>query len=412
MHHSLRKFFNYRLFKSIGPGFIIASVVVGPGSITVSSRIGSEYGNSFLWVIVLSSIFMAVYTVMAARFGVVSKETFLNAIAIKYGRTIAVLMGISSFIAAASFQFGNNLGIGIGMEGITGIPELVWPFIFTPLAISLVLWAKNVYKLLEKLMLSMVMIMIGSFLVNLFFIRPELTAVLSGFIPSGIPSGSFNEIAAIIATTFVLNGAIFQAYLVRDRGWSVSEYRQSIHDSITGIFMLGLISMLVIVTSAAALFPEHITVNSAADMARQLELLFGPLAQYIFSLGLCAAAFSSLVVNGIIGGRLLADSLGMGASMETKATKISVSVVLLIGMLVAVFFKGNVILALITAQAASIFGVPLIAVAMLVLLNNRDIMGTYINTKWQNVLAGFGFLLIIVIVWFMAQRVIGFVQNI
>ena len=400
-----------RLFKSLGPGFIIASVVIGPGSITVSSRIGSEYGNQFLWVIVLSSIFMALYTTMAARFGVMNSDTFLGVVARRYGRVFSVLIGISSFISAASFQFGNNLGIGIGMEGVTGISEWVWPFIFTPMAIVLVFWAKNIYKVLEKLMLIMVMIMIGSFVINLFFIKPQITKVITGFMPSGIPSGSFKEIAAIIATTFVLNGAIFQAYLVQDRGWTESEYKQSILDSVAGIFILGLISMLVIVTSAAALFPQHITVNSAADMAKQLELLFGPLSQYIFSLGLCAAAFSSLVVNGIIGGRLLADSLGMGASMKLIATKISVTIVLLVGMLVAVFFKGNVIVALITAQAATIFGVPLIAMAMLLLLNNRDIMGSHINTKWQNIMAAFGFLLIMVIVWFMGQRVISFIEN-
>ena len=400
-----------KILKSFGPGFIIASVVVGPGSITVASRIGSENGYAFLWVVLISSVFMAVYTVMAARFGTVNQETFLNVIAKKYGRLVAVLIGISSFIATASFQFGNNLGMGIGMEGITGIPELVWPFIFTPLAIVLVFWANNLYKILEKLMLIMVVIMIGSFIINLFFIKPDFLSVAAGLVPSAIPEGSFTEIAAIIATTFVLNGAVFQAYLVQDRGWTAAAYHKGIRDSVTGIFMLGLISMLVIISSAAALFPQHIQVNSAADMAMQLELLFGPFSRYIFSLGLSAAALSSLVVNGVIGGRLFADSLGMGASMNTKPTKIAVTFVLLIGMVVAVLFKGNIILALITAQAASIFGVPLIAITMLLLLNDHGIMGKNKNTISQNIFAGAGIILIMVIVWFMGQKVIGFIQN-
>ena len=107
------------VFKSFGPGFIIASVVLGPGSITVASRIGSEHGFAFLWVIILAAIFMIVFASMAVRFGVSNKKSILQSIADNYGRWFAILIGISTFLSALSFQFGNNLGIGIGMHGIT-----------------------------------------------------------------------------------------------------------------------------------------------------------------------------------------------------------------------------------------------------------------------------------------------------
>ena len=142
------------IIKSLGPGFIIASVVLGPGSIAVSSRIGSEEGYSFLWVIVIAALCMTAYVSMAVRFGVVNENSILQGIADKYGRWFAVLIGISSFMSAMSFQFGNNLGIGIGMEGITGIDERVWPLVFTSLAIVLLFWTKNLYKVLEKLMFA------------------------------------------------------------------------------------------------------------------------------------------------------------------------------------------------------------------------------------------------------------------
>ena len=87
------------VIKSLGPGFIIASVVLGPGSITVASRIGSEYGYAFLWVIVQATIFMITYTSMAARFGVVNQQSFLQSIAGNYGRWFALLIGISAFLS-------------------------------------------------------------------------------------------------------------------------------------------------------------------------------------------------------------------------------------------------------------------------------------------------------------------------
>ena len=98
-----------KFFRSVGPGFIIASVVLGPGSITVASRIGSEYGFAFLWVIAFAAVAMAVYTSMGARFGVTHEESILQSITDTYGRWFAVLIGISAFLAASSFQFGNNL---------------------------------------------------------------------------------------------------------------------------------------------------------------------------------------------------------------------------------------------------------------------------------------------------------------
>ena len=166
------------LLKSLGPGFIIAAVVLGPGSLTVASRIGSEHGYAFLWVIVVAAVFMLIYTSMGVRFGVYNDKSILQSIADNYGRWFAIVIGISAFLSASSFQFGNNLGIGIGMQGITGMDERIWPLIFTPLALVMVLWAKNLYKVLERLMMVMVMVMIIAFLFNIFLVKPEAIDLL------------------------------------------------------------------------------------------------------------------------------------------------------------------------------------------------------------------------------------------
>ncbi len=396
------------IIKSLGPGFIIASVVLGPGSIAVSSRIGSEQGYSFLWVIILAAICMIIYISMAVRFGVTNDQSMLQTIAEKYGRWFAVVIGISSFMSASSFQFGNNLGIGIGMEGITGIDERVWPLVFTSLAIVLLFWAKNLYKVLEKLMMVLVMIMILAFLVNLLLTKPDVGQLAKGFLPLSLRLEDLDIVAALVATTFAVNGAMYQSYLVQDKGWKISNLKRGLNDSYMGIFFLALISILIIITSAAALHPMGITVNSAADMALQLEALFGNYAKIIFSLGLCAAAFSSLMVNAVIGGGLLSDGLGLGRSMNQKMPKVFTTVVLLLGMLIAVFFRGDVIYALILAQASTIMAVPLVAIGMYLILNNKQVMGKFRNTNVQNVLAILGFILISIIVYFMYAKLITF----
>jgi len=400
------------LIKSIGPAFILASVVLGPGSITVASRIGSSFGYDLLWVLILSGISMIIYTSMAARFGIINKESLLRVVTDKYSKWFAVSIGFAAFLATISWQFGNNLGIGIAMRELTGVNESVWPLVFTSAGVILIFFAKNVYKILEKLMAAMVMIMILSFTFNLIIIKPDILAVAKGFFLFSVPSESFAEIASIVATTFALPAAIYQAYLVQDKGWGKNDLKEGVTSVNSGVFMLGFITAMIIITSAAVLHPKGITVNSAADMGLQLERLFGPYANYIFSVGLAAAAFSSLMVNAVIGGGLLSDSLGMGRSMNEKAPKFFTIIILLTGMLIAVFFKGNIIYALIMAQASSLFGVPLIAIGLMLLANNKEVMGEKVNNKWQNGAGIFGFLLISIMVYYMYNKLIIFLGRI
>ena len=398
-------------FKSLGPGFIVAAVVLGPGSITTSTKIGSTLGYEFLWVILIAAVSMAVYSNMSARFGVLHSESILGVIADKYGRWFAMIIGLSSFLAALSFQFGNNLGVGMGMETLTGVDAKIWPFIFTPLAIVLIFFAKNLYKTLEKLMMFMVILMITAFVVNLIFIKPDLIATAGGFIPKPFSMDNFSELAAIVGTTFVLHCALYQSYLVQNKGWKLEEKDKGIRDSNFGVFLLALMSVLVIVTAAATLKPLGITVNSAADMAIQLEELLGSYAKYIFAFGFIAAAFSSLLVNAVIGGGLLSDGLGMGRSMGEKMPKIFTLLILVSGMGIAMYVSsegGSAVYSLILAQASSMLAVPLIAIGLILIVNREDVMGKYKNTLYQNILAILGFILICVLVYIMYSKLIGY----
>lgn len=394
-----------KLLTAIGPGFIIASVVLGPGSITVSSRIGATYGYSLLWVLIAAGLAMGMFTFMASRFGVTHDKSILQSVAENYGRWFAVLIGVSSFIMATSFQFGNNLGVATAMQSLTGISESVWPLFFTGFAVILVFFAKGLYKILEKLMMILVMTMICAFLLNLIFTKPNLINAAKGFVPS-IPANGMEELAALVATTFVLHVAIYQSYLVQNKGWTIKNLQQGFRDTVTSIIMLGGITMMIIMTSAAALKPRGIMIADAADMAMQLEALFGPFAKVIFSVGLWAAAFSSLTVNAVVGGGLMSDGLGLGRSMEDKAAKFFTILSMLIGMVIAVFFKGNIVHALVLAQASTLFAVPAVAIGLFLISNNKNVMAKQANTWKQNIIAVFGLILILLMVYFKYHQLV------
>ena len=396
----------------LGPGLIIASVCLGPGSVTTASKIGAEYGYQLIWVVVLSSAAMMMYTVMGARFGATQERSFLQAVAERYGRWFAALIGLAAFLMSSSFQFGNNLGVTTAIATVTGssasrhltawlgwpvAEEHVWPLVFTGSAVLIVLFAKDLYRVIERVMSILVLIMIGAFFANLVVARPDLAEAAEGLIPS-FPGGgrATTVMAAMVGTTFVMHACLYQSYLVQSKGWKLADVRKGLVDSIVGIALLSVISTLIMLTSAAALRPRGIEVQSAAEMAMQLQTLFGPAAEAIFCLGFWSAAFSSIPVNALVGGGLLADGLGLGHRMEQRWPKLLTLAIMLIGMAIAMMPQRNQANALVVAQAATMLAVPAVGIGMFLVLNDRKIMGRFVNSKWQNAVAGLGLVMVLV----------------
>ena len=100
-----------RWYQALGPGLITACVVIGPGSILTSSKVGAANGYALSWVVVASVIFMLAFTTMSARLGVIASESPGDMLAKSVGRWLAILIGVSVFFIASAFQFGNNLGV-------------------------------------------------------------------------------------------------------------------------------------------------------------------------------------------------------------------------------------------------------------------------------------------------------------
>ena len=147
-------------------------------------------------------------------------------------------------------------------------------------------------------------------------------------------------------------------------------------------------SAVIMITSAAVLKPAGITVTSAADMALQLEPLLGRAARWLFLIGLWAGAFSSFIVNAMIGGTFLADSLGLGSRLGDRGPRVLGSVVMLFGAAVAMAAGRNPIQLLVMAQATTILGVPLMAAVLLILANRRDVLPEALRNRLASNLVG------------------------
>ena len=420
------------LLSRIGPAFIVGACVIGPGSVTLMSTTGANYGYQLIWLSLLAGALMATFLAFFMRFGILCDDTFLGLTGKKLGRWFAVLCGITIFLVSAAFQFGNALGVTAGMQAMFGnVPQQVWPIAFTTAAIVFMFGFRKIYFVLEKMMTFFLIFMVAAFLVNLVWAvvkKPDPLDVLGNVVQGAcLPSLPANVdwvvISGLVGTTFCISAAFFQAYLVKEKGWTEKDLTSGTADTVLASVFLTMIGAIIMITAATVLYPQSGTVDFGV-MISSLETVFGSSAKFVFSIGFWAAAFSSFVTNSLIGGVLLNDGLGLGGKLDSVVSKSFATLVLLIGMTLALFIiqadeaskaqsqaaaasqgenQNSVgqtpapkkaydlkVAAILVGQAATMLAVPLGAIAMVVvLLDDRATKGRAL-ALWAKIWVVFG----------------------
>ena len=382
-----------RWLQTLGPGLITAALVFGPSKLTITSKLGAEYGFSLLWIVPIAVLFMIVFTTMAGRLGLATEQSLLSSIRERFGKAAATVVGIGVFLVSISFQAGNAVGVGIAIGEMSHTDANPWIVLFTLAGIGL-LFFRSFYKVLEKAMITLIIIMLLSFVTTLLLVQPEPGGMAAGLVPA-LPMGSTGLVIAFMASSVSIVGAFYQSYLVQERRKVASQSEQRGNDSITGIVILGTMSAILLICAATVLHPQHLKLTSATDMSRVLEPLFGPYASFLFLTGLFGAGFSSLIGNATVGGTLLGDALGFGSQLSLRPVKYFIALVMIFGAVIAIVFGRLPLQLIIFAQSVTIFVVPVIGVSMYMIANDRAIMGDYANGKSARVLGGLGLALII-----------------
>jgi Mn2+/Fe2+ NRAMP family transporter len=353
------------------------------------------------WVVIAAVVFMMTFTMMASRLGVVAKESPGRMLTDSAGRWLAVLIGLSVFFIASAFQFGNNLGVHTAFNAYIEFDYIV--IIFNAAAIAFLFLFKNLYKALEKLMMGFVGLMLLAFAANLIFAQPNLIEWAKGFVPGGQTKVDIT-VLGLVGTTFVIAAAYFQIYLVRQKGIEREDLPSSLVDSRVGACLMALITLMIMGTAASVLRDKELA--DAGEVATQLEPLFGSWGKGLFCLGLFSAAYSSFLINSMIGGFVLSDGLDLGSDPDEKWTRYMTTVVLLTGMGVALYVINTgtkPVAAIVMAQAVTVIAAPLMAGVLLWLCNRKDLMGEDRNSPLMNALGGVGFVLLLAMAWYTAS---------
>lgn len=405
------------LSKYFGPSTLVTAAFIGPGTVTVCTLAGVRSGYMLLWAILFSVIATIVLQEMTARLGLVTQKGFGEAIRKELTHPIARFLGIVLVLGAivfgnAAYEGGNISGAVLGFEElffnlgthINGIYISASPLIIGAIAFCLLITGS--FRLIERFLIGLVLVMSLVFLTTAFVTGPDLAEVVRGLLIPSVSSEQMLTVIALIGTTVVPYNLFLHASIVQKKYKDVDQLSDLRKENATAIILGGIISMSIVITSATTLFGDR-TINSAADMAIQLEPLLGSWSGYFLGLGLFAAGISSAITAPLAAAYAAKGILGWEEGLGSKRFKVVWMGILFIGVLFSMFGISPVQV-IQFAQVANGILLPLIAIFLLYLVNKKSLLGSYINSVTQNVLGLIVILVAILISFRSLNSVFGF----
>ena len=414
----------FEKLKNIGPGAMIAAAFIGPGTVTTATISGANYGYTLLWAILFSIFATIILQEMSARLGVVGRLGLGDAIRKKITqpvlKTLAAFLVIGAIlIGNAAYEAGNITGAVLGFnDKISNFGLPFNPLIFLIGGIAFLLLYFGKYKTIERFLVGMVTIMGIVFFVSAILLKPDLGNMFKGIFTPSLPDGSILMIVGLIGTTVVPYNLFLHASSVKER-WSGSDGLSSARwDTFLSVILGGLITMSIVTTSAIAFGGTEKTVKSAADLAVQLEPILGNWSGWFVALGFLAAGLSSSVTAplaaayatsgilgwsnkdkdilnwGIINSKEVLDSEEVlkgdsiqNLSMTDQRFRMVWIFVLLAGVLFSTLgFKP--LMVILFAQVANGLLLPIIAIFLLMIMNDKSILKEHTNSLTGNILGG------------------------
>ena len=378
--------------KEVGPGAIVAAAFIGPGTVTTCTVSGASYGYTLLWALLFSTISVIILQCMAARLGLVKNMGLGEALRTKGARIILGILVIAAvFIGNVAYETGNISGGVLGLQAIMpSASKVMWAAIVTIAAIALLLSGK--YEIVEKFLTGLVVLMGLLFLITAIAVGPNLGKILAGLFVPKVPQidRAWFYVTGLIGTTVVPYNIYLHASSAAKK-WGKRDdknecIKTSLTDSIISIGLGGIISMCIVITASAAFYGSNVSITSGAVMAKQLSPILGSWATAAFGIGLFAAGMSSAITAPLAAAFASAGILGWGEDMKQTRFKIIWGIVLIFGFIAVCTLGASPTEIILFAQAANAFLLPISAILLMIVCNDKKFMGEQHNTTLINVL--------------------------
>ena len=389
--------------KNSGPGTLVAAAFIGPGTVTLCTLAGVNFGFHLLWAMVLSILATIVLQEMASRLGIISQKGLSEVIRseIKYpiiNKLILLLILSAIVVGNASYEAGNISGGILGLETLTG----EFRFVVGSYSINLLSFVIGIvtfvllyignYKFLERALVMLVIIMSMSFIITAFLTKPTIYNILKGALIPSFPEGSLLTILGLVGTTVVPYNLFLHASLVKEKWNNPKDLKNVRKDTITSISLGGLVSMAIIISASSIGSGE---ISSASDLAKSLAPLYGDFASYFLGIGLFAAGITSAITAPLAAAYVARGCFGWKSGLKSKKFRTVWILILILGVVFSSLgFKPIEIIKF--AQVANGILLPVVAGILLWVVNKKVVLGNYVNSKFQNIL---GFVILILTIF-------------
>lgn len=308
------------LLKRIGPGIILAGVVIGPGNITTSAMLGSNYGYSMIWLLIPIAFMGITFMLASYRISMLTGMPIIHAIRHYYGKVAAGIVGIATFLSCLFFTMGNITGSGAGMNLVFGINWKLGSLIMIAIILACY-FTKGVYSKVEKLITACIVGMIICFYATLVATGgPDWGELGSGFVHWQIADGSLTTALAYVSTNAAITAGIYGTYLGVEKKWKKEDMFNGIMlaDAIAHVISVILISGAIVLVGAIVLHPTGTKITAPAQLGDLLVPFLGNAAPVVMGIALLAAGFSSLLGNTQRGMVLLGAGIDKPVNLESK----------------------------------------------------------------------------------------------
>lgn len=386
------------VIKALGPGMIITASFIGPGTVTAMTRAGAGFGYSLLWALLFSIIATIVLQEMIIRLALVTRrglgEAIYDLFNNKLGKFLTVWISmIAVAVGCAAYMSGDLLGTSLGLGHLLNIPtNILAPIVGI---IIFLIGIQGSYKLIEKIILGLMVVMGLTFITTMFIVQPDWGEVFSGMFMPSIPTGSIIMVIALIGTTVVPYNFFLHATTVHERFGGLEDLKLARWDTVISITIGGIISAAILISAGTLMLGQDI--NNVIDLAGPLVPILGETWAPIFiSVGLFAAGFSSALASPMGAAATVSSFYKWKGGIKNTKFKVVFGVVILIGVVTsAIGFEPLEVILI--AQALNGIILPIIAILIFVIINKKGMMGQYKNGPFLNVIG----LFVVVVVSFL-----------
>ena len=373
-------------FRDIGPGALIAAAFIGPGTVTLCTIAGASFGYSLIWAIVLSIFSTIVLQEMSLRIGLITKMNLAEVIRINIkskfiNRLFLVLIICSILIGNAAYEAGNITGASLGISAILNSESINYIPIFIGLIAFIILYQGN-YKILERFLVLLVLIMSISFFITAIMTKPNIESLLNGILSPELNSSNIMVVLGLVGTTVVPYNLFLHSSLVSEKWGSSNKLKVARFESFFSILIGGLISLSIIITAASV---NNKDVNGVIDLAKGLEPLYGKFAIYFLGIGLFASGITSSITAPLAAAYVAKSCFGWDDSLKSQKFRAIWIIILFSGVIVSMV-ELNPIEIIKFAQFSNSLLLPIIAIILLWLINNKSIISKRYRYKFQNIL--------------------------